>query len=334
MRMGLCVLVVVVPLLCSSAAAASGTSAPRPLETVRINGREYVSATQWAATKGLSARWVRREESLQLNADSGTLLLKADAREATINGVQVWLSHPIARSGGSLFITRADCQQTIEPILFPQRNQPSKKVVTICLDPGHGGRDPGNQVGSNQEKKYTLALAQEVRSQLTRAGFKVVLTRTRDTFIDLGWRPDIARRKQADVFLCLHFNSSESSRSSVQGSEVYCLTPPGASSTNAQGEGGAGDWCIGNRNNAQNIFLAYTLQKTLLQRLSVEDRGVRRARFAVLRDASMPAVLIEAGFMSHPIEGRKIFSPAYREQMARAICESVQTYKRIVERQS
>src|SRR5262245_61034725 len=104
MRMGLCILGVVMPLLFLS--AATGTSAPRPLETVRINGREYVSATQWAASKGLSARWVRREESLQLSADSGsTVLLKADAREATINGVQVWLSYPIARSGGSLFIT-------------------------------------------------------------------------------------------------------------------------------------------------------------------------------------------------------------------------------------
>jgi N-acetylmuramoyl-L-alanine amidase len=330
MRMGLRLLAVLMPLLFLS--AATGNTAPRPFETVRLNGRDCVSATQWASSKGLSVRWVHRDESLQITADSGTVFLNADAREATVNGVQVWLSHPVARSGGSLFITRADCQQTLEPILFPARNQPGKKVLTICLDPGHGGRDPGNEVGSNQEKKFTLALAQELRSQLTRAGFKVVLTRTRDTFLELGWRPDLARRKQADLFLCLHFNSSESSRASVQGSEVYCLTPQGATSTNAQGEGGAGDWCPGNKNNAQNIFLAYTLQKTLLPRLSVEDRGVRRARFAVLRDATMPAALIEAGFMSHPTEGRKIFSPAYREQMARAICEAVQNYKRLVER--
>ena len=64
----------------------------------------------------------------------------------------------------------------------------------------------------------------------------------------------------------------------------------------------------GNRHNDQNLFLAYQMQKALTRNLAVEDRGVRRARFAVLRDAVMPAVLIEAGFMSHPAEGRKIFS--------------------------
>jgi len=289
---------------------------------------------QWATGKGMNPRWVRREETLQVTAEAGTLILKADAREAQINGVSVWLSHPVVRSGGMLFVTRADCQQALEPILFAPKLPGGKRIKTICLDPGHGGKDPGNQVGPNLEKKYTLALAQELRSQLTRAGFNVVLTRSRDRFIDLPLRPDIARQNQADLFLCLHFNSSESSRSSVQGSEVYCLTPAGANSTNSRGEGGGGDWVSGNRNNAQNLLLAYCLQKSLTQRLAVEDRGVRRARFAVLRDAAMPAALVEAGFMSHPVEGRKIFSAVYREQMAKAICEAVQSYKRMVERQS
>jgi N-acetylmuramoyl-L-alanine amidase len=73
------------------------------------------------------------------------------------------------------------------------------------------------------------------------------------------------------------------------------------------------------------------MQKALTRNLSVEDRGVRRARFAVLRDAVMPAVLIEAGFMSHPAEGRKIFTAAYRQKMARAIVEGLLAYKRAVE---
>jgi N-acetylmuramoyl-L-alanine amidase len=308
-------------------------SAPRSPQPARIGGRDYVSASQWAASKGLTARWIKREETLQLNNDSATVVLKADAREAQINGVQVWLSYPVARAGGNLFVARADCQTTLEPILFPQKNPAGIKVRTICLDPGHGGKDPGNQVGSNQEKRYTLALVQELRAQLTRAGFKVILTRTRDTYVDLGWRPDIARRKNADLFLSIHFNSAESSRASVQGSEVYCLTPAGASSTNAQREGG-GDWSTGNRNNAQNILLAYCVQKSLTERLAVQDRGARRARFAVLRDANMPATLIEAGFMSHPGEGRKIFSAEYRQQMARAICDAALNYKRMVERAS
>jgi N-acetylmuramoyl-L-alanine amidase len=86
--------------------------------------------------------------------------------------------------------------------------------------------------------------------------------------------------------------------------------------------------------NRQNTFLAYQVQKSLTRTLDVEDRGVHRARFAVLRDAVMPAILIEGGFMSHPVEGRKIFDPAYRRQMARAIVDGVGAYKRAVEQSS
>ncbi|HQH03701.1 MAG TPA: N-acetylmuramoyl-L-alanine amidase, partial [Verrucomicrobiota bacterium] len=89
---------------------------------------------------------------------------------------------------------------------------------------------------------------------------------------------------------------------------------------------------IGNRNNSRNLFLAYQVQAALVRNLATEDRGVRRARFAVLRDAAMPAVLIEAGFMSHPVEGRKILTAAYRQQIARAIVEGLLAYKKAVER--
>jgi N-acetylmuramoyl-L-alanine amidase len=79
------------------------------------------------------------------------------------------------------------------------------------------------------------------------------------------------------------------------------------------------------------MFLAYLLQRTLTKNLGVEDRGVHRARYAVLRDAVMPAVLIEGGFMSHPSEGKKIFDPAYRRQMAKAIVDGILAYKQAVE---
>jgi len=187
-------------------------------------------------------------------------------------------------------------------------------------------------VGPNQEKKYALLLAQEVRQCLTRAGFRVSLTRTSDKFLDLPDRPDVARERRADLFVSLHFNSTETSRSSVHGAQVFCLTPAGASSTNARGEGGGAGWFAGNRNNDRNLFLAYEVQKSLTRSLGVEDHGVRRARFVVLRDAVMPAILIEAGFMSHPDEGRKIFTAAYRHQLAQAITDGILAYRRGVER--
>jgi N-acetylmuramoyl-L-alanine amidase len=308
----------------------SARPASYPLNQVHIGGKDYLRASQWAASKGLTTRWLPHEEALQLTKNSSTLILKADCREARINGVQVWLSYPVAQNGGNLYVSRLDCETTLEPILFPSRMVPGSPVRTICLDPGHGGKDPGNQVGSNQEKRYTLLLAEEVRDELVRAGFKVTLTRTRDNFVELGSRSELARHRNADLFVSLHFNSSDSSRSTVHGSEVYCLAPPGAKSTNAQGEGGGAEWCLGHRHGAQNLLLAYEVQKSLTQRLAVEDRGVRRARFAVLREATMPAVLIEAGFMSHPAEGRKIFTTEYRQQIARAIANGIVDYKRAV----
>jgi N-acetylmuramoyl-L-alanine amidase len=174
-------------------------------------------------------------------------------------------------------------------------------------------------------------LAEELRQQLVRAGFKVTLTRNNDTFIELPDRPDLARRQRADALVSLHFNSAETARETVQGAQVFCLTPAGASSTNGGADSGGAGKCVGNRTNDKNMFLAYEVQRSLVHGLPVEDRGVRRARFWVLRDATMPAVLIEAGFMSHPVEGRKIFSADYRSRMAKAMVTGLLAYKRAVE---
>ncbi len=71
------------------------------------------------------------------------------------------------------------------------------------------------------------------------------------------------------------------------------------------------------------------MEKSLVQNLGVEDRGVRRARFAVLRDAAMPAILIEGGYMTHPGEGKRIFDAAYRKQMAAAIVKGILAYQKL-----
>jgi N-acetylmuramoyl-L-alanine amidase len=115
----------------------------------------------------------------------------------------------------------------------------------------------------------------------------------------------------------------------VQGVEIFSCTPAGATSTNARGEGDT-SWVDGNRNDGKSLLLAYQLQKSVVRGLRAEDRGVKRARFAVLREATMPAVLIEGGFMSHPREGAKIFDPAYRREMARAIVDGILSYRNAV----
>jgi N-acetylmuramoyl-L-alanine amidase len=310
---------------------ARALGAPSGFETAQIGGKEYVRLSEWARANGFEAHWLKRDESLQLSAPAGKIQLEVDSRQADFNGVTVWLSFPIADRNGSVFVSLLDVRTTLQPLLSPPKSRPGAVIKTICLDPGHGGKDPGYCVGSRQEKKYTLLLAEELRRQLIHAGLQVALTRSRDAYVDLSERPDLARRRNADLFVSLHFNAVPTSPGSVQGAEVYCLTPPGASSTNAQGEGGGAGSFGGNRFNDKNVFLAYQMQKALDHDLGSADRGVKRARYEVLRGAAMPAILIEAGFLSHPEEGRKIASSSYRRQMAHAMVDGLLAFKRAVE---
>jgi N-acetylmuramoyl-L-alanine amidase len=238
---------------------------------------------------------------------------------------------PLATRNGDIYISQLDVDSTFRPLLSPPRNEWGKKVRTICLDAGHGGKDPGNRAAGRQEKDYTLRLTLELRDQLRKAGFKVVLTRSSDIYPELSDRPALARRAGADLFVSLHFNATETGRDTARGTEVYALTPAGAASTNARGEGANAGAFPGNRSDSKNLVLAYQIQRALIRDLQSEDRGVRRARFEVLREATMPAVLIEAGFLSHPAEGKKIHSAEYRQQMARAIGEGILAYKKTVE---
>ncbi len=300
--------------------------------TTRIRDTDYVRITEWARWQGLQARWVKRDETLLLTNATAKIQFEVSSREARFNGLQLWLLHPLVSRGDTLYISQLDIDATFRPLLAAPRNETGKKVKVICIDAGHGGKDPGNRAFGRQEKDYTLKLAAELRTQLQKAGFKVVFTRTSDRFIELSMRADIARQRGADVLISLHFNGTSSGRDEARGSEVYSMTPVGAASTNARGEGAGSGSYPGNRNNSKNLLLAYQIQKSLVKNLGSEDRGVRRARFEVLREATMPSALIEAGFLSHPTEGKKIFTEEYRRQMARAITEGIQGYKRVVER--
>ena len=303
--------------------AAARQAPPRPGPPAMVRVRD------WARDNGFRVQWLKLDEILQLAKGDNKLVLTANSREARINGVRVWLLKPFEYREGAGYLAQLDLDATIAPVLRPPRH--TGKIRHICLDPGHGGKDPGFRIGAQEEKRFSLALAYELKDQLSRAGYKVTLTRTNDTFVDLPERPIQARKEGADLFLSLHFNATEGDRNEARGAEVYCLTPAGASSTADGSDGPSAGSLLGNRTDAKNLLLAYHVQKALLRTPGTEDRGVRRARFAVLRDATMPAILIEAGFLSHPVEGRKIQESAYRRALAKAITQGVRAYQRIVE---
>ena len=296
-----------------------------------LNGQWYVPVSEWAGANSLRPAGSWRGARVVVTNRVNRLEFEVDSAQARINGVNVRLCFPVASVRGAPHLAQLDLDKTLRPLLSPGSDPSPRRITTICLDPGHGGKDTGNHVGGlfgSNEKTYTLALAQELRDQLKRAGFNVILTRNRDSFVELPARVALANRVGADLFLSLHFNGTPSGKNEVDGVETYCITPVGASSSNAQGEGSRHGPTAANRSENKSLQLAYQMQKSLVQTLRAEDRGVRRARFAVLRDATMPALLIEGGYLSHPVEGKKIFDSAYRRQMAAAIVKGILAYQK------
>jgi N-acetylmuramoyl-L-alanine amidase len=299
-----------------------------PLHATIINGQNYVSLEDWGRANGFHATWVKRNEEIALADKTSHLVFNVDSAESEINGVDVRLSFPVAKSA---LISQLDLDTAVRPLIFPQKPS-EKKITTICLDPGHGGKDTGNRVHSffwHNEKTYTLLLAFELRDQLKKLGFNVILTRSKDVYVDLPARPAIANKAGADLFISLHFNAAQSDKNSVAGPETYCITPVGAASSNSQGEGSDHGATMANRFEDKSLLLAYQIQKSLVQNLHVEDRDVRRARFAVLRDAAMPAILIEGGYMTNPAESKKIYDAAWRRQLAAAIVKGILAYQKL-----
>lgn len=317
---------VLLVVLAWSAGMTQGWTAPEGPAVVRHQNRDFVRISTWAAANGFEVGWLKRDELLGLRKAGTQLTLRVDSREARLDGLQLWLLLPVIVLKGSPMISVLDTDTTLQPLLRRSDAQSRSKVRTICLDAGHGGKDPGHRSLGYNEKALTLLLTQELGKQLRRAGYSVTYTRRNDTYVDLPDRPALARQQGADLFISIHFNAAESSRSLAQGCEVYCLTPAGASSTNSQGEGADTGSYPGNRHNRVNIQLAFQMQQRLVRTLGVTDRGLRRARFVVLRDATMPAVLIEAGFLSHPTEGRKIVSAEYRRKIAIGITEAIKEF--------
>jgi N-acetylmuramoyl-L-alanine amidase len=312
----------------SATAAASAATAP-----VRLQGRDYVRLDDWARQHQFKVtRTPNSREVLAVRAGD-RLTLTTDGRRIEFNGVGLWLSHTVLLTNQQVMIAQLDARGVLTTLANPPQRPPGQRIRTICIDPGHGGKEPGHLSSNRLEKTYTLLLAQEVRRMLQDAGLKVVLTRHSDTTVELMERTAIARKADADLFVSLHYNAAAASSTTATGIEVYAMTPVGARSTNASNDAGPLGAFSGNRFDTDNLLLAYQVQRALTRSLpKAADRGVRRARFMVLRLAEMPAILIEAGFMSHQTDGRWIYSQNGRRQTARAIADGILAYQRTVER--
>ncbi len=174
-------------------------------------------------------------------------------------------------------------------------------IQTIVIDPGHGGADLGAADSYVYEKHINLDVARRLERSLQEAGFKTIMTRTKDEFIALSERSVIANRARNAIFVSVHFNSSY--RTAALGIETFFRS-------------------------SESEKLANFVQKELIKNTKATDRGVKTANFAVLRNTKHPAVLVEGGFVSNKEERSAMCDPLYRQIVADSIARAVVQYCR------
>ncbi|WP_217390156.1 N-acetylmuramoyl-L-alanine amidase [Deefgea piscis] len=222
------------------------------------------------------------------------------------------------------------------------------RLITVVLDPGHGGEDPG-AVGPSgtHEKVVVLQIAKKLKALLeNEANVRVVLTRDGDYFVPLGVRVKKARAVNADLFVSIHADAFV--RPSANGSSVFALSEGGATSSQAR-------WLAQTQNDAdliggikiktENPYLARTLMdltttatindsmklgKAMLGEIGTINRlhkpSVEQANFAVLKAPDIPSILVETAFISNPDEEQKLISDTYQDKMAQALHKGIKRY--------
>lgn len=172
---------------------------------------------------------------------------------------------------------------------------------TVIIDAGHGGGDIGGHRGKVYEKHLALDTAMRIEYYLKRKGYRTVMIRKDDTFVPLSQRAAIANRYRNAIFISVHYNSTW--KKHVQGIETFYFSP-------------------------QSKALANACHYGMHRKVSAGDRGVKYARYYVLRHCKHPSILVEGGFLSHAGECGKCMKGSYRDQLARGVVEGVVQFDR------
>lgn len=187
----------------------------------------------------------------------------------------------------------------------PQSRLPRSDTRLVVIDPGHGGRDVGAiGIDGLQEKELVFDVSRQVAALLSRQGLDVKMSREDDREIDLEPRVRFAERLRADLFVSIHANAISLDRPEINGLETYYY----ASDASRR--------------------LASTIHRSILDTVPIRDRGVRQARFYVLRRTSMPAVLVEIGFVTGSEDGPRLQQDRHRRLLAEAIARGITSYTR------
>jgi N-acetylmuramoyl-L-alanine amidase len=296
-------------------------------QLIKVNGRDYLTVDNISKFYGLAAGVAPSGAQIKLETVKNPLEFISGSREVIINGARSWLCFPVIEHDGKFLVSRTDVAKTIEPLVRPHRVANAGKIRTVVLDPGHGGYDKGAICRYGSEKNFALDVARQLRPLLQAKGFRVIMTREGDYFVPLEVRARIANAARESIFVSIHFNATDRDPSAT-GFEIFSFTPRGAPSTSDTWvTSSSASVQAGSLMDGQSMALSACIYHSLLGHIPEFDRGIKRARFAVLRQTKVPAVLVEGGFLTERGESRLISKKDWRGKLAQAISVGIENYR-------
>jgi len=280
---------------------------------------QFTSLTELRAMFGFPEPVLMTDQILIIEKPGWRLAFETDSRKVFLNGLLVWMNAPMSREGNKRIFSRTDIDTILLPIMTGNHGIPLAQTPRVVIDPGHGGPDTGAMTKHLRENKVVLDIARRTQHRLSSSGVTATLTRDRDKAIQLSTRDSKAASSKASLFVSIHLNSA--ANTDAEGVETYILPPAGFPSTSGQNANLSP--CKGNSYDPANTRFGYLVHKSLLNRTKAPDRGLKHARFEVLKLAPCPALLVECGFVSCPAEEKRLMSSQYLDTIAEGLHDGI-----------
>ena len=346
--------------------AALSQAANGSVATVLINGASYIPIYSLSSQKGFEYQWDPLLQNAIVRGNRGAIKFHVGSEYILNQGTLIKLKDKVRFFQG-IVVAPVSASEYLEGLSAPlnlpvayktpavsqalygtRRAAPLgvHRIQRIVIDPGHGGRDYGAiSPRGTVEKRLVLDIARMVRDELKKEGLEVIMTRNSDVFIPLAQRANIANKKDADFFVSIHANASESR--SLRGFEIYYLSEATddlalalerAENSSLKFQTAKLDrshnglktivWDLKEtENRRESIHIAKFVTDSVLQSSEVSDHRIRSAQFYVLKWTECPAVLVETGYLTNSEDEHRLNSPSYRRQLASGIVRGLLDYK-------
>ena len=346
--------------LCAGLSQAANGS----VTTVLINGASYIPIYSLSSQKGFQYQWDPLLQNAIVRGDRGAIKFHVGSEYILNQGTLIKLKDKVRFFQG-IVVAPVSASEYLEGLSAPlayktpavsQALYGTRRVAAplgvhriqrIVIDPGHGGRDYGAiSPRGTVEKRLVLDIARTVRDELKKEGLEVVMTRNSDIFIPLAQRAHIANKKNADFFVSIHANASESR--SLRGFEIYYLSEATddlalalqrAEDSSLRFETAKWDhppnglktivWDLKEtENRRESIHIAKFVTDAVMESSEVSDHRIRSAQFYVLKWTECPAVLVETGYLTNLEDEHRLNNPSYRRRLALGIVGGLLDYKK------